>query len=281
MNRILLSIFYFFVLVNASLASVTSVGTTNSGVGIEPGKVKKLLCVGDSITWGVGGDGDGDTNNDWGYRKVLQDQLGIGAYDFVGTNSTPASDATYDVEHYGNSGQIVQWIVSHSSPSVWSMKSELNAVFGNARAGSVVLLHAATNDVILQSIDAPSKRTNAEIIANFMTIIDNITSINNQADIYVALIVPLRQVAQATWWGPFNDDLKAALLAKMATTPRLHIVDMYNAFMLNYTGDCPDWYNDCMNVFSGAHPSATGYLAMAKMWARCMADNTAVGCDGN
>ena len=271
----------FLLLVTPAYASVKTLGTVTAGPGIEPSKTKMLLTVGDSITAGVGGDGDGDAGNDWGYRQKLQDILGIGTYRFVGSVNRPSSDATYDVANWGNSGQIIAWMVSHTGP-VDGIKYELNRSFTNSTIDSVVLIHAATNDIILQSIDDVNKKTNAQLIASMNQLIDAVLDFNPNAKIYVALIVPLRQSDQATWWQPFHDDLLAAMTTRRATNPNVHTVDMYYAFLYDYTGDCAgDWYNNCLNVFSGAHPSATGYLVMAKMWARCMNDNTAIGCDGH
>ena len=272
--KIILTLILLIIFHSTAFAVGKSVGTTIVG-GKTTVLRKAIFPCGDSITHGVGGDGDGDSTNDWGYRKHLQDNLGIGVYDFIGSLRNPTSDATYDVNNYGTSGWAAEFLNA-------GMTTEANLSLSNISDASMMLLHIGTNDIILQSIDSASKHTNAEIITSINSVIDKFEVFNSTAKVYVALIVPMRQADQATWWLPFWTDLKAAMITRQGTDPRIVIVDMYNAFLDDRYGYCSgDWYNNCMNVFSGAHPSDNGYKTMADQWAACINNNSAVGCNGH
>lgn len=279
--KFFLSILFLLILNSQAFPSVTSKGVSASFAGIETGKLKKLLTVGDSVTAGVGWDNDGDVSNDWGYRRDLQDLLGIGTYKFVGSINRPTSDATYDVANWGTSGMAADWFPNGFAGEN-GLRQEFNRSFNNSSPDSIILIHVGTNDVLAQYLDSVGKRTNAQIIGNINTLIDYSYDNNPNAKILVALIIPDRRPGQATFWGAFHDDLKAALITKQATVPTLVIVDMYEAFINDRYGDCAgDWYNNCMNVFAGDHPSATGYTVMAKQWNACIQSNTNPGCNGH
>lgn len=259
---------------SSAFAVGKSIGTTMAG-GKTTVLRKALFTAGDSITHGVGGDGDGDSTNDWGYRKHLQDNIGVGVYDFIGSLTSPTTDATYDVNNYGTSGWAAAFLNT-------GMTTEAPLSLSNLSSSSIMLLHIGTNDVILQSIDDPGKHTNAQIIASINSVIDKFERYCPSCKVYVALIVPFRQVDMATWWDPFWTDLKAAMELRQSTDSNIVIVDMYNAFLSDRYGYCSgDWYNNCMNVFSGAHPSDNGYRTMADQWAACINNNSAVGCNGH
>lgn len=272
--------FLLLLLIFPSLAFAD--GVTYTGMKVKSNKKKAILCIGDSITAGVGWDNDGNVANDWGYRKKLQDLLGIGVYEMVGSVNRPTSDATYGVANWGVSGQIAQWFIS-SGGNTDGIRFEIQRSMSNLSDDSVVLLHVGTNDIILQYLDNVNKRSNVAIIADINTLIDRIYDANKKIKILVALIVPDRRAGQETFWGVFHDDLKAALITKQATVPTVVIVDMYEAFVNDRYGVCSgDWFNNCMNPFSGDHPSFTGYEGvMARQWADCIQSKTNPGCNGN
>lgn len=265
----ILQVAFFVLFASIALASTASMtGTSHNETTL------KILTVGDSITRGVGGDADGTEANDFGYRSYLQTHLGVGAYDFVGSNTT-TDPGIYDPDHWGTSGQIASWFVSR-------IHDELDTSLILPRKLSKVLLHVGTNDIILQYIDDVNKKTNAQIITSITSVITSIFSYYPDVELYVALIVPDRRTGQEVFWGAFHDDLNVALTALQVTYPNLIIVDMYEAFINDTYGDClGDWYDVCMNPFSGDHPSATGYRVMARQWYECMQSRTAVNCNGN
>lgn len=275
MIRKLLLILFIISSNNVYASGVTVKGFSNSAGYKTTNIATAIFPCGDSITHGVGGDADGDASNDWGYRKHLQDNLGIGTYSFVGSLAFPSSDPTYYVNNFGNSGMIASSLDN-------AMTTEQYVSLNNLGNSSIMLLHVATNDVILQSIDHATKKTNAQIIASINSIIDKWRVWVPTGKVYVALIVPLRQADMATWWTPFNNDLNAAMVTRQATDANIVIVDMYNAFLNDRYGYCTgNWYDNCMNIFSGAHPSDNGYKTMADQWAACINNNSAVGCNGH
>lgn len=281
MKKLIITLSLLFLITGVSSAGTAS-GVTIAGSGFNQGIVNKILPVGDSITAGVGDADDGDSTNDWGYRKKIQDLLGIGVYDFAGSIDRPtAGDATYDVDNWATSGKVTNWFLTSTGPTD-GILYELNRSMNNAGPNSKLLLHIGTNDMILQYLDDINKKTNAQIITSITSIIDVIHNFNSNITIYCALIVPARRSGQEVFWGAFHDDLEAALITKQATVTNLVIVDMYEAFINDRYGDCSgDWYNNCLNPFSGDHPSATGYTVMAKQWNACIQSNINPGCNGN
>lgn len=210
-----------------------------------------LMPLGDSITYGNNG---GNDYNHMGYRATLQDQLGIGVYNFVGSYKQPSSDPVYDVDNDGVNGQSSAAIVGYIS-------AHLTANMTGAEKGSIVLLHIGTNDV-QNNIDPLT------IVGNVLSIIDAINSFNSDIAVYVALIIPKDNTkgGNNTAIQAYNLYLQKALSIKQISKSNLYIVDMYGAF--TSTND----FHDLM--YDRDHPNRLGYDLMAATWANAIKMNS-------
>lgn len=217
-----------------------------------------ILPLGDSITIGI----------QWSYRKTLQDLLGIGSYNFVGIYTNPSSDAIYDVETSGHSGDITSQISTRLS-------TELSNNFtGTLPSSSKILIHAGTNDV-----GTGLNLTTA--VNNISTMIDNIVATNSAIDIYVALIVPNKTGSVNTDTITFNGLLNTMLSNKRSSNSRVHTVDMYSAFINDTFSLCSGaWATNCMA--DNTHPNeGAGYNTMAYQWNSCILNAANTNCDGH
>ena len=199
----------------------------------------RLMPLGDSITLGTG------STTGFGYRSALQDRLGIGVYDFVGSQKSPASDPTYDVDHNGISSQETAYIESIISARLDTYMPAPNP------AGSKILLHIGTNDAWYEDV------TSAQAVQNVSDILDIIQAHDASISVYVALIIPMDHAKNANVIA-FNSSLRTMLYAYPKNN--LYIVNMYAVFASN-----PNWITLWMSDF--AHPNDTGYNVMAQAWA--------------
>jgi lysophospholipase L1-like esterase len=230
----------------------------------------RILTVGDSITQGTG------ETNSWGWRQGLQTALGVsvtwsptsnyrlyGNYNFVGPYRTPSKDDFYQVNHAGVSGQRVDQMYDR-------LPTHLRNFMTGAPAGSIVLIHAGTNDV--------TSGTTATALTDIPLMIDQIYAFNPSIKIYVALIIP-RTDANDAATTTYNTSLRSALVTKQTTVPTLHIVDMNTAFKAN-----ANWAADYLPAGSPwlyVHPNDAGYAVMTNTWASCIASSTNTYCDGH
>lgn len=245
-------------LATPSYATVTYKGVTATGVYTSSGTgvsvIKVLLPLGDSITVGAG--------STYGYRKQLQDSLGIGEYDFVGSFSNPSSDATYDVHHAGVSGENTTQILAR-------LQGELDTNFDGIQNGSIILIHAGTNGV-----------SSGSNVPNVQTMLDRIFTKNPGIKVYVALIIPNKVGATETATIAYNASLLSMLQTYQGTNSNVHIVDMHSNFINDTFGTCSgDWATNCMG--DNTHPNTTGYTSMGLQWASCISSSSNTNCDGN
>jgi lysophospholipase L1-like esterase len=223
-----------------------------------------LLPLGDSVTVGFG---DSDT---WGYRNHLQDELGgYNTYKFVGTYSSPSGVTVYNQRHAGISGEKSAEILARVSPA---MSMFFPASMTNKTR--IVLIHAGTNDV--RQLVAK-----ATTVANIHSMLTAVTAVDPNIKVYVAKILPIYEdPGDQADADALNTDIQTDVLAYQTTNPNVHVVDM-NYFAENdtFTLCSGNFQTNCM--YDTVHPNNAGYQTMAKGWARCIANASAVGCDGN
>jgi lysophospholipase L1-like esterase len=212
---------------------------------------KQLLSLGDSISSGT-------------YQNELQDILGIGEFDFIGSKKTNNYFFPYDIDHEGNPGYRTSQIESLlDNYLITYMTTEIST------AENIVLLHIGTNDIT-------STIPTNEIVDNVEDIIDIINSFNSSISVYVALIIPRIGATHET----YNTALNTMLENYQITKTNLYIVDMNSAFVNDTFNDCnSNWEENCM--LDTLHPNILGQTTMAKQWAACMASPTATNCNGN
>lgn len=198
----------------------------------------RLLPLGDSITEGY------PAPFYFSYRGTLQRLLGMGAYDFVGPFRNGVGDGDYD--HSAVSGQETPQILNR-------LRQNLTNELADAPSGSVVLIHAGTNDVLNgNSIEST--------IANIRAMVDAIVQHDAQIGIYVSTIIPIDGPANARAQ-ELNSEIRSYVAS--AHIPQLYLVDQYAAFVSQ-----PDWQTTLM--VDGVHPNAKGYDVMAETFAAAM-----------
>lgn len=244
----------FLISSNCYAIKVSNVSLRNNILFIK--EKSNVMPLGDSITLG-----EQDTPLVFGYRDHLQDHLGIGSYDFVGTQKSPASNATYDVDHAGVSGETTASIEARVS-------TNLSNYFKSNGTGDIVLIHAGTNDsrLALSQTDA---------VANVEDMIDLINAYNSNISVYVAKIIRTKDdPTRDTWTDTYNGLLETMLQTYQGSKSNLHIVDMDAKFSENV-----NWKTDYMA--DTGHPNDTGYGLMADQWYACIINASATNCNGN
>jgi lysophospholipase L1-like esterase len=126
-------------------------------------------------------------------------------------------------------------------------------------AGSRVLLHAGTNDLL----DGLSIADAVDNVEDTITLID---AHDPSIDIYVALIVPNTISAEDDLITDYNNALTDRLVILQQTKSNLFIVDMNSALKQN-----PFWRTEYMA--DSVHPNNAGYAVMAETWAQSIAAN--------
>jgi lysophospholipase L1-like esterase len=199
-------------------AAVFSVGSAQADSGV------KVMPLGDSITDGF--------NVPGGYRVDLWQKLLAGGrtVDFVGS-MTNGPSSLGDRNHEGHSG----WTIAQIDSNITTWLRNYTP--------RTILLHIGTNDMYGGDPGGAPRRLN--------TLVDRITTLAPNADLFVATIVPLSS-GDATV-RTFNATIPPMVQSKQAAGKRVHLVDMYRALT---TADLAD----------GVHPNAGGYSKMATAW---------------
>lgn len=212
-------------------------GITEQRVDVIYG-VKRIMPVGDSITYGVEGSG-GAPGRDFAvsYRRELAqlfDNAGI-RFDFVGSNQSGRNRMS-DIQHEGWSGQTSQWIANRMTG------------FLDNNPADIVLLHIGTNDHS-SSVDG---------VRRILDSIQNWESANQmEVDVFVAKIIDQRSDAPFNRAQPaFNNNLEPLV----RNYDNAEIVDQFSA--LDPEVDLTPASGDS----TGLHPNAAGYTKMGRRW---------------
>ncbi|NUT47461.1 MAG: SGNH hydrolase [Saccharothrix sp.] len=199
-------------------AAVFAVGTAQADSGV------KVMPLGDSITDGF--------NVPGGYRVELWNKLVAGGrtVDFVGSMANGPSSLG-DRNHEGHSG----WTIAQINNNITTWLSTY--------APRTILLHIGTNDMYGSDPAGAPQRLSS--------LVDRITTLAPNADLFVATITPLSSFDSAV--RTFNATIPGMVQSKVNAGKRVHLVDMYRALT---TADLAD----------GVHPNAGGYAKMATAW---------------
>ncbi|MGI8519613.1 MAG: DUF4082 domain-containing protein [Actinomycetota bacterium] len=222
----------------ARLVVVCLLATSFALLAAEPAQAAsfivptRIMPLGDSITWGTGGDGGG------GYRPPLVQTMVVGRYssDLVGSQR---SGPLYDKDHEGYRGYRIDQLSAVAPNSVTTFRPE------------IVLLQIGTNDV-LQQYDLGAAP------ARLSTLIDQITAARPSARLVVASITPLADPALDADVRAYNAEIPAIVAAKAAAGKQVSFLDMYPVIS---TADLVD----------GVHPNQGGYNKMAAAWSTTLA----------
>jgi autotransporter-associated beta strand protein len=188
----------------------------------------RILPLGDSITWGVGGDA-----NLGGYRSALYTSLTALGYNvnFIG-NSIENSSLMAQPHHEGHPGITIGQIASNIAGWLATVDNP-----------DVVLLHIGTND--LGSGDFPNA------INRLDDLITQIATLRPYAHIIVTNLMERGAPQILT---DFNPYVQAKVNAQAALGRRVSFLDMHAA--VPYPA----------NMADGLHPNQTGYNLMAAAW---------------
>lgn len=235
---------------------------TANGVGFGDYR-PRILTIGDSITSGIN-----TSTDDLGYRRKLQDLLGINRVYMVGQYNTPASDATYQVKTSGLAGDLTSGMLSR-------LTGVIGNYFSDKNKNQIVLILAGANDVT-GSIDTAVAVNH--IVSNGSGsdgMVELLLAFNPNVEIYISTLIPFRD-SDPSGLAPFNTALTTAVNLKRATYPNIHIVDGHSAFAAY---PACSTLSDCF--FDTEHPNNTGYDAIGTFFYNCINNHSAQYCDGN
>jgi lysophospholipase L1-like esterase len=214
----------------AALSAALAV--TGLGAGATPAMAEsnggvRVMPLGDSITEG--------TQVPGGYRIGLWQRLAQGGYriDFVGSQVNGPGNLG-DHDHEGHPG----WRIDQIDANINGWLSRTTP--------RTVLLHIGTND-ILQNYNVSSAPN------RLSTLIDKITNVAPNADVFVATIIPLSNANQEAAGRNFNAAVPGIVQSKANAGKRVHLVDMHAALTTR-------------DLIDGIHPTANGYDKMAATW---------------
>ena len=196
----------------------------------------RILCIGDSLTQGKGGDDPEMT-----YRVPLQRMLsGLGIdYDFVGTRNTgldsKAYPPTFDPDHEGYYGETTKQVQRH-----------LHETLPRFAAPDVALIHLGTNDLGHWDIEASISRPLTRLV-------HDIRARNSHVAIFIG--EPNFHGLKATW--------RAIVLAAFAR--RMTSDDSPVVFV-----PTPETWSETRDTFDGTHPNVQGQLKLASAWLGAM-----------
>lgn len=220
----------------AWLASVALVATSLVGLSAAPAEAAaafvtptRIMPLGDSITWGQGGDGGG------GYRPPLVQNMVVGRYssDMVGAQRT-GPPHLYDRDHEGYPGYRIDQIADLAASHLMTYRPEF------------VLLKIGTNDVLqqYQLASAPDRLS---------ALIDVITDTAPSARLVVASITPLADPDLDADARAYNAAIPEIVAAKAAMGKQVSFLDMYSVVTV-------------ADLIDGVHPRQVGYNKMAAAW---------------
>lgn len=191
----------------------------------------RILCVGDSITQGVGG-GAGQG----GYRGTLRSLLVNEGFivDFIGT-SVVDSNAIPDPQHEGHSGWRIDEIASN-----------INGWLAAIPNPDVILLHIGTNDF-------GQNNNTATAINRLDALITQITTQRPLARLIVTNLLEREEPRNAAIQSKFNPFVQGIVTAQANAGKLVSFFDMRPIVPL---ADMPDLL----------HPNQTGYNKMAAGW---------------
>lgn len=207
----------------------------------ETGKAAplRILPLGDSITWGVGG-------TDAGYRAPLAELLNGSdiAFQFVGNDTANAGSLSLIQKHHeGHPG----WVISSGTSGRDGLAEHLDTWLGPTGVHpSAVLLMIGSNDVDLNyQMDHAEERLDA-LVSNIFTLLPDVHLVLAQVTGLTDSTKDARAVA-------FNEQVAHVAEKHQLAGEHVTLVSMYDAVPLT---DMADWI----------HPNDAGYDKMAVTW---------------
>jgi len=231
----------------ATGGSAGSPGSTGGSGAYQPCHASpcKILPLGDSITWGVGDEGNA------GYRGALF-ALAVAAgqkITFTGSLSngpTTVSGQAFPKSNEGHSG----WGVSRVNPNSGGGKGIATLIPSPALTTGgtpdIILLHIGTNDLGFFSA--------TQTLGDLTGLIDSLITNAPNALLVVAQIIPLGYGDNKATQD-YNKGIPALVQQRAAAGKHIMLVDQYDGFTAS-----------SMIGSDLVHPNHAGYQAMANKW---------------
>lgn len=192
----------------------------------------RVMCVGDSITSGVGA-----VQQSGGYKyDLFQKYLDDGAnVNFVGPNSL-GNEYGKGSGHAGNSGWRIDQVASNIESWMYNYGPQ------------VILLMIGTNDVLQ---DNEENNLFAGAPERMEALVDQILEMNPDIQLYVATVTPLDNASNEAKVRQYNEFLTTMLPTK---GENVHLVNMHDALTLADISE------------DHTHPNDSGYIKIAQTW---------------
>jgi hypothetical protein len=211
------------------------------------GTACKVMPLGDSITYGVGDEGNG------GYRgplfaAAIAAQRQITFTGSLSNGPSTVSGQTFPKKNEGHSGWGIVQVNPNSGGQGGLVKVIPTPGFSSSSGGTpnIVLLHIGTND--------SGSLTATQMISDLRELLDKVISNAPNASILVAQIIPLgygtNDVIKA-----YNQAIPGVVQERAAAGKHIALVDMYTGFNAA-----------TMLGADKIHPNTAGYKFMADRW---------------
>jgi lysophospholipase L1-like esterase len=205
--------------------------------------VLKILPIGDSITFGVGG-------SNAGYRPALRTLLRAAGVDFqyVGSSIDFPGDLPGDQRHHeGHPG----WVITRGSSGRDGLTDYLPTWLGPTGVRpDVLLLMIGTNDVDLD-YDLANVEQRLHAIVSMISHAE--TGLAPEARLIVAQIVPIANGEKDARVQAYNTVVASVVSQHRGQGENVRLVDMHSALTLSDLNDA-------------LHPNDAGYAKMAQVW---------------
>ncbi len=196
---------------------------------------KRIMPLGDSITYGIVGGMDGEKNFSGGYRAPL---------------ARKAEDAYWNVQFVGT--QVDALRLHHEGYPGWRIDQIDSIVADKIRTAKpdIILLHIGTNDL--------AQGTSADIRArNFDTLLNTINAIPNPPLVLVSSIILI--CGAQTDLDNYNKQVETIVKEHVAKGEHFVFVDMNH-----------ESHMACDDLSDAVHPNREGYIKMADVWFKAL-----------
>lgn len=242
---------------------ITHGAVSASSTHLPSSRTTKILCIGDSITYGVGGESYA------GYRGWLWTKLWQHGYkfQFVGPNDQPPSQPypeAYAIngraKHYGNSGWTVRDIRNLSSTNTGTFPTNSNTSGKGAKehvvtyTPDIALIHAGTNGV---SEFPPSALT-----SDMNGLLDDVWQAKSDLVVFLAQIIGKADYNDHVT--SYNASIATIVSQRQAAGKQVVLVPMQQTIPMGSIYNSAT--NPTGNWYDAVHLSSNGYKLMADAW---------------